>query len=97
MEDLKASFDTKNEPKDLNESEVRSEVKKDILAVRVRRYIEREAILVSNMNKIYGIIRGQCTPVLQSVLKGNEDLHSKSKKIRLAMVHARDQGTHCGN
>ena len=80
MEDLKASFDTKNEPKDLNESEVRSEVKKDILAVRVRRYIEREAILVSNMNKVYGIIRGQCTPVLQSVLKGKEDLTSKSKK-----------------
>ena len=43
MEDTKDSFDTKNEPKDLNEAEANSEVKKYILAARVRQYIEREA------------------------------------------------------
>ena len=56
MEDPKDSFDTKNEQKYLNETEAKSEFKKSILATRVRRYIEREAILVSNMNMIYGII-----------------------------------------
>ena len=41
MEDPKASFDTKNEPKHLDETEAKSEVKKAILAVRVRHYVER--------------------------------------------------------
>ena len=42
MEDPKSSLDTKNEPKDLNEAEAESEVKKSILAAKVRQYIERE-------------------------------------------------------
>ena len=40
MEDSKASFDTKNEPKDLKLAEAKSEVKIYILAARVRQYIE---------------------------------------------------------
>ena len=39
MEDPKASFDTKKEPKYLNKTETRSEVKKYILAKIVSRYI----------------------------------------------------------
>ena len=46
MDEPKASLDTKNETKDLNETEDKSEVKKAILATRVRQYIEREEILV---------------------------------------------------
>ena len=42
MEDSKASFDNKNEPKDLNKTQVESEVKTSILAAIVRQYIERE-------------------------------------------------------
>ena len=53
MEDPKGYFDTKNEPKDSYKSEAKSEVKKYILATRVRQYIDREARLVY---KIYGII-----------------------------------------
>ena len=71
MEDPKASFNAKNEPKYLNKAVSKSEVKKAILATRVRQYIQRKSRLFSNMNKIYGIIWGQCTPRLQSVLKGN--------------------------
>ena len=65
MEDPKAIFDTKNELKYLNETGANYEVKKAIIAARVRQYIEREVRLVSNMNKIYGIIWGQCTLGLQ--------------------------------
>ena len=36
MEDPEDSFNTKNEPKYLSEAESKSEVKKDILAARVR-------------------------------------------------------------
>ena len=56
MEYTKASLDAKYEPPYLDETEAKSEVKKAILDVRVRQYIEREAILVSNMNNIYDII-----------------------------------------
>ena len=76
MEDPKDSFSTKNEPKDLNKDEAKSEVKKYILAARVRQYIEREVRLVSKMNKIYFIIWGKCNTGLQSVFKVNEDFPS---------------------
>ena len=56
MEYPKASFDTKNEPKYVNETETRYKVKKSILAARVRQYIERYSRLVSNMKKMYVII-----------------------------------------
>ena len=71
MEDPKACFVTKNEPKHFDETEAKSEVKKDILSARVRKYIYREKRLVANMNKIYGIMWVECTPGLQSVLKVN--------------------------
>ena len=78
MEYPKDYFNTKNEPKDLNKYEEKSEVKKSILAARVRQYIDREARFVSNTNTIYGIIWGHFTTGLQSILKGNEDLLYKS-------------------
>ena len=37
-----------------------------------------ESILASNMNRIHGIIWGQCTPGLKLVLKGNKDYPTKS-------------------
>ena len=58
VEDPKDSFDTKNQPKHLNETEATYEVNKAILYARVRHYIERGGIMVSNINKICGIIWG---------------------------------------
>ena len=69
IEDPKAPFDTNNEPKYLNETEAKSEFKKYVLDERVRKYIEREARLVSSMKKSYGIICGYCTPGLQLLLR----------------------------
>ena len=77
--DIKSSFDAKNEPKNLNPYGARSEVKKAILASRVRNYIVKWEILASNMNRIYGIIWGRFNPGLQSVLKGKKYYPTKSK------------------
>ena len=71
MEDPKASFYTKNEPIYLNKAGAKSEVKKYILNSIIRQYIEREVRLVSNTQKMYGIIWGQCNSGLRSVLKEN--------------------------
>ena len=79
MEDMKASLDTKNEPKYLNQAEAKYEVNKYILALIVSKYNEIEVIFFLNVNKIYGIIWGQCDPIQQSVLKGNDELLYKSK------------------
>ena len=65
MEDPKAYFNIKNEPKYLNKTEAKSEVKKGILSAIVRQYIEKYSSLVSN------IIWGQCNTGIKSVLKGN--------------------------
>ena len=46
----------KNKPNDPTIEEAKSEVNKAILAARVRQYIEQEARIYLNMNKIYGII-----------------------------------------
>ena len=48
------------------------------MAEVVRQYIDREARLAYNMNIIYDIIWGQCTPGLKSVLKGNKYYPAKS-------------------
>ena len=65
MVNTKAYFGAKNEPKGLDETEAKYEVNKYVFAAIVSQYIDRRVRLVSNMNKIYGIIWVQCTPRLQ--------------------------------
>ena len=55
----KPPFEYNKEPKYLTPNESISEVKKSILASRVRKYIERKTI----------IAWGQCTPGLKLILK----------------------------
>ena len=78
MENLKTSFASKKYPQYLHEAESKSEVKKAILPTSVRQYNDIEVRLVSNMKNIYGIIWGQCTPGLKSVLKVNKDFLNTS-------------------
>ena len=59
--------------------EVGSEVDKDVLASRVRKYTKRGSILASNMNRIYGFIWLQFPPGIQPLLKGNNDYPTKFK------------------
>ena len=63
--DPKATSNAKNEPKYLTSYEAKYKVNKAILAEIVRHYIEREARLGFNMNKIYGIIWVQFTLGIQ--------------------------------
>ena len=56
LKDPKYFSDYNNNPKELNTEEARSEVNKAILNVILWQYIARETRLVSNMNRIYGII-----------------------------------------
>ena len=72
--DPKASFDAINEPKYLTPYDSKSEAKKAIPDSILRQYTEREAIFVSNMNNIYGIIWGKCTLGLQSFTSKTEKL-----------------------
>ena len=65
MEDPKAFLNAKTEPNYLDETEAKYEINKAILTARVRHYFKREAIVVSNMKNMYGIIWGQCYPGLQ--------------------------------
>ena len=84
--DPKSYFDANNDPTDLTPYEAISEAQKSILAARVRQYIKREEIIYSNMNRIYGIIWGQCIPGLQSVLNWNENYPTKFKMLNFELI-----------
>ena len=71
--DTKVYFEANNEPKYLTSEEIMYELNKAILYAIVRQYIEGETILGSDMNKIYSIIWGKCSPGLQSALKENKE------------------------
>ena len=65
--------------KDLNEDEAKSTLKNKRIELAPTRYMYREEKIKENMNIIYGIEFGQCTPSIKSVLKGVTKYENKSK------------------
>ena len=46
--------------------------------MRVKRYMDLKDILIQNTNKLYGIVIGQCTPELISIIKVEAEYKKKS-------------------
>ena len=76
LKDPKFDLD-KAEPKELTETERRSDVKKWMKQEEVKLHIKRIKALESNKEKIYALIWGQCSHALQEVLKGDMDFDIK--------------------
>jgi hypothetical protein len=66
------------EPKDLSEEDSNSAVKVMILQQEVKEFLTRKRTIKSNLEKIYGIVWGQCSQSLQTVMKGDTDFKIKS-------------------
>lgn len=47
--------------------------------MKIRRYLECEDTLKGTIVKFYGLIIGQCTLALHSMIRGNKDFESNSK------------------
>ena len=86
MEDQIKTFEENNMPEDLDEEEAKCTLKKKILELALTRYINGEEKIKLNMNKIYGILFRQCTPSLQSVMKGVPDHENKSKNFNCSWI-----------
>ena len=65
--------------KDLDEERSKSILNTKRIELALTRYMDREEKIRENMNKIYGIVFGKCTPSLQSVMKGFLDYENESK------------------
>ena len=77
--DPKTDFETKYMPSDLSDVDEKKTLKVKMWELRIKRYLDREETLEQNILKLYAITLGQCTPALQSTLKGEADYEAKSK------------------
>ena len=68
-------FEWEKMPYDLDEEQDKSIPNNKRLELSLTRSVYRE----KNMNRIYGIVFGQCTPSLQSAMKGVLDYGKKPK------------------
>ena len=79
MEDPVKKYEEGKMLEHLDEEKEKSILEKKIIELALKRYVDREEIIKENMNKIYGIVFGQCTPSLQSVMKIVPYYEKKSK------------------
>jgi hypothetical protein len=78
--DPREDFEENHLPKELTKRQQDSAVHVAIQQQRIKLYVTREAELESNMNKIYGIVKGQCSHSLRTVLKQEDDYEQKDKE-----------------
>ena len=73
-------FANKHMPKDLTEKRKKSDVQVQVQQQRIKMYASREAEVTHNMTKIYGLVKGQCSHSLKTVLKQEEEFDEKDKE-----------------
>lgn len=78
MKDPKENFKTKNLPKNLTATEKKSDVEVAIQEQRIKIYATREAELKSNVDKIYGLVKGQCSSSLKTVIKQDAEYEEEN-------------------
>ena len=81
LKDQFPNFETKHMPKDITTTEERSKMKMKMWEMRVNKYMDREEVLTENSNKLYGIVIGQCTPPLRSIIKHDAEYGIKSSTL----------------
>ena len=67
-------------PKDLTDSEAKSEVSRWIRKTEVEVHMDRRASLVKNKMALYGLVWGQCTTAFQEVIKGETAFEERDMK-----------------
>ena len=67
--DLSSSFDNENNPKDLNDEEKNYDINIKIQKQRIKLYVTRELVMKRNLDMIRGLVWGEFTHTLQSMIK----------------------------
>jgi hypothetical protein len=69
-----------NTPKGLSEEDEKSSVQQAMQSHRIKLYIAREMQLSDNMDKLYGVVTGQCSHALISILENDVDFSEKDEQ-----------------
>ena len=69
-------MEDKHKPKKLDDAA--DQIEKDIQRERIKQFVSREYVLRSNMEKLYGLLWGQCSSALQATIKGINEYEDKS-------------------
>ena len=80
LKDPKAEVE-KEEPVELSESDLRSEVKKWMKQEQIKMYMKRLTTLESNQLKLYALLWGQLSEGLKQAVQGEDDFDSKSESF----------------
>ena len=78
LKDPSTNFRKHNLPKNLSNKQKESDVEVAIQAQRIKLYAVREADMKNNMDKVYGIVKGQCSMSLRTVIKQEPDYDEKN-------------------
>ena len=73
-----SDFETKNAPEDPSVEDQASMLKMKLWELKAKKYLEKDEMLQQNVNKLYAIIIGQCSPALKSALKADGAYTQKS-------------------
>ena len=72
-DDPSDSFKSKNCPAEPDETKKNIPIKMKVWEMKIKRYLDNEDRLRENINKIYGLVIGQCTIALLSTLRSDKD------------------------
>ena len=69
-------MESKHRPKSLEDSA--DQIERDIQRERIKKFVSRDYVLRSNMEKLYGLLWGQCSSALQATIKGINEYEDTS-------------------
>ena len=73
-------FKARNAPAALSDQEKGEEIEQQMQSMRIKLYINREQAVKGNMDKLYGVIIGQCSDAVLSVLGNDIDYIAKDEE-----------------
>ena len=76
LQDPIKSMERKHKPKSLEDTA--DQIEKESQRERIKQFVPREYLLRSNMEKLHGILWGQCSSAIQATIKGINEYEDKS-------------------
>ena len=80
QEDPSGGFEKEHLPKSKTTEELKDPITKSLQDQEVKMYLIRKNKLRTNVNKIWGLIMGQCSTALSSVVENSSDFRTSDKK-----------------
>ncbi len=87
----------KNAPAALSDKEKGDNIETQMQTMRIKQYIAREQKVKSNMDKLYGVVIGQCSNSLLSVLNNNIEYITKDEKCDISWILEKNKDNRIGS